>query len=77
MELNMFLEIFGDTDETKIMYYKTFLQATDFEMLKAFEKLFSEPTKFVANIVTLYKSYSEVIKWRVYARTQVEELEKK
>ena len=52
-------------------FYLEFLNNTDYEIIKAFETLFSEPTKFLTNIVTLYKTYSEVIKWRAYARGEI------
>ena len=52
-------------------FYQEFLDNTDYEMIKAFETLFSEPTKFVTNTISLYKDYSEVIKWRAYARGEL------
>lgn len=52
-------------------FYQEFLNNTDFEMIQAFETLFSEPTKFITNIVSLSKNYTEVIKWRAYARGEL------
>lgn len=52
-------------------FYQEFLNNTDFEMIKAFETLFSEPSKFLTNIISLYKDYSEIITWRAYARSEL------
>lgn len=52
-------------------FYEEFLGNTDYEMIKAFETLFSEPTKLVTNIISLYRDYSEIIKWRAYARGEI------
>ena len=52
-------------------FYQEFLDNTDYEMIKAFETLFSEPSKFLTNIISLYKDYSEIITWRAYARSEL------
>lgn len=54
--------------------YRTFLTVTDYEIIKSYETLMSEPTKFITNLATMYKNNKEVITWRVYAREQLNKL---
>lgn len=72
-DLIAFLQPPDETAEKQIKknFYQEFLSNTDYEMIKAFETLFSEPTKLLTNIVSLSKDYTEVIKWRAYARGEL------
>lgn len=54
--------------------YDTFLKATDFYIVKAFETLMSEPAKFLTNIISIAKENAEVMKYRTIARTELAKL---
>jgi len=56
--------------------YRQFLTNTDYEIIKGYESLLSEPLKFLTNLLALAKTLSEVSKYRAIARTEIEKLEK-
>lgn len=58
------------SDDTSIYY--AFLNRTDFEIIKGFESLLSEPTKFLSNLVELAKTLKEVSGYRSLARQEIE-----
>ena len=59
------------TKQVNTTWYKDFLKVTDEGIIEAFETLFSEPSKFLTNIISLSKTYADLLKWRAYARTQL------
>ncbi|MBQ0088126.1 MAG: hypothetical protein KBT27_02200 [Prevotellaceae bacterium] len=57
--------------------YRTFLQRTDYEIIKGFESLLTEPLKFLQNIITLAATLKELSGWRAVARIEIEKGEDK
>lgn len=57
--------------DDEIGTYDTFLNATDYYIVKAFETLMSEPAKFLTNIVLIAKENAEVMQYRAIARTEL------
>ena len=59
------------TDREERGTYETFLKATDYYIIKAFETLMSNPTSFLTNLVTIAKENAEVMQYRTIARTEL------
>ena len=57
--------------QVRYYFYTEFLNNTDYEILSAFEKLFSEPTKLLTNFISVAKEYSDIIKYRAFARGEL------
>lgn len=57
--------------DDKIGMYQTFLKATDYEIIKGFENLLTEPSKFLINIIELAKTLKEVSAYRQIARGEI------
>ena len=51
--------------------YDTFLKATDYYIIRAFETLMSNPTSFLTNLVSISKENAEVTHYRTIARTEL------
>ena len=54
--------------------YDTFLKATDYYIIKAFETLMNNPASFLTNIVSIAKENSEVMQYRAVAREELAKL---
>lgn len=60
--------------EDEVGTYDTFLKATDYYIIKAFENLMGNPTSFLTNLVSIAKENAEVMKYRAIARTELAKL---
>ena len=63
-------EMFGDTIETEINYYKTFLTQSDYVVIKIVEYFINGKT-----IEELQKKYSDLISIRQKCRDKINELQ--
>lgn len=63
-------EMFGDTVETEINYYKTFLTQSDYVVIKIVEYFINGKT-----IEELQKKYSDLISIRQKCRDKINELQ--
>lgn len=56
-------------------FYRQFLNVTDYEITRGYDKLLSEPLKFISNLTTLSSTLKSICEYREFARTEVKKYE--
>ena len=84
MVLEEYKDLFGNTPDAELTFYRTFLMQTDHIPNKIIEKLLEDLAEatllnfievFLKFIVSVRTEYKDILQYRKYAREKINELE--